>query len=147
MTQLHFHHIAGQEHDIIAAIIQTPEVVAVGGAMGPVHLVVEELVVNIVNYAYQSEGPQTSKGDYLDVETDLHGERLTIRLRDGGVPFNPLEQASPDTSLPMSQRKKGGLGILLVKKETDELTYEHTDGENVLTIGFDVGDKTKTMTQ
>ena len=142
MTQLHFSHVAGRALSIIDAILHTPEVTAVGGALGPVHLVIEELVVNIVNYAYPADDDtQAPTADYLDVEISIHEEKLRLRFRDGGVPFNPLELPPPDMSLPMSQRKKGGLGIFLVKREADELAYEYTSGENVLTVSLDVGDK------
>lgn len=145
MTRLHFHPIAGRALSIIGAILHTPEVVEAGGALGPIHLVIEELVVNVTDYAYPSV-PSDSKSlveDYLDVETLLHDEKLMLRFRDGGLPFNPLEQASPDLSLPLAQRKKGGLGIWLVMKETDDVAYEYTSGENVLTVRFDISNKLK----
>ena len=124
-SRLHFHPIQGKTLDIIDAILHTREVAAVGQAMGVVHLTVEELVVNIVDYA---------STDYLDVEVTLEEALLTLRFRDGGMPFNPLEQEPPDTTLPMAQRKMGGYGILLVTKYAEAIAYERTDGENVLTV-------------
>ena len=129
MTQLHFPHIQDKAVEIIEAIIHTQEVVSLGEEWLVVRLVVEELVINIVNYAY-SDGDN----DYLDVETSLTEDQITIRFRDGGVPFNPLEQDSPDISQPLRQRKIGGLGIFIVSKKMDHMTYEHTNGENVLTV-------------
>lgn len=104
-----------------------------GDALGVVHLVVEEVIVNIVDYAY----PDNIDG-YLDVEVMRHEEDLTLRFRDGGIPFNPLEQEAPDTSLPMSQRPIGGLGIYLILKKVDTISYEYTDSENVLTVSLQV---------
>ena len=140
MTQLHFHPIAGQSLSIIDTILHTQEVVSVGGSLSPVHLIIEELVVNIVDYAYPvaSEDPLSPTDDYLDVEITLDDSKLTFRFHDGGVPFNPLQQTPPDTSLPMSKRKKGGLGIFLVKKEADDISYEYTGCENVLTVSFNI---------
>ena len=89
----------------------------------------EELVMNIVQYAYPDGGD-----DYLDVEIERDDNRITLRFRDGGVPFNPLELASPDISLPIEQRGIGGLGFFIVTKKMDSVKYEYTDGENVLTV-------------
>lgn len=128
-TRLHFHPIRGKAMAIIAAILQTEEVASVGKAFGVIRLAAEELVVNIVDYAYPEGGD-----DYLDVEIERDEERITLCFRDGGVPFNPLDQPPPDLSLPMDQRPIGGLGFFIVTKKMDSVTYEYTGGENVLTV-------------
>jgi len=133
MTQLHFPHIQGKTIEIIETILQTDEIVSLAEEWAVIRLVVEELVINIVDYAYHDDA-----NDYLDVETSLTEDRITLRFRDGGVPFNPLEQAPPDMSLPMRQRQIGGLGIFMVSKKMDTMTYEYTNNENVLTITKDI---------
>lgn len=100
-----------------------------GNAYGMIHLVAEELVLNIVNYAY----PNDDNG-YLDVEIIRDETSITLRFHDGGVPFNPLEKEPPDITLPMYERKIGGLGILMVVGEMDSAEYEYADGENVMTV-------------
>ena len=132
MTRLHFQPIQGKNVDIINAILHHKELALMDEALyRKLYVVVDELVTNIVNYAYPD-----GENDYLDVEI-MHGEKLvTIRFHDGGVPFNPLEKAPPDTTLPMSQRPIGGLGILLVIQKVDTIAYEYIDSENVLTISF-----------
>ncbi len=57
-----------------------------------------------------------------------------MRFRDGGVPFNPLDQTPPDVSLPMELRAIGGMGFYIVTKKMDSVEYEYTAGENVLTV-------------
>ena len=133
MTQLHFPHIQGKTIEIIETILQTDEIVSLAEEWAVIRLVVEELVINIVDYAYPD-----GADDYLDVETSLTEDQITLRFRDGGVPFNPLEQAPPDMSLPMRQRQIGGLGIFMVSKKMDTMTYEYTNNENVLTITKDI---------
>ena len=128
-TRLHFHPIRGKAMAIIAAILQTEEVASVGKAFGVIRLAAEELVVNIVDYAYPEGGD-----DYLDVEIERDEERITLCFRDGGVPFNPLDQPPPDISQPLEQRPIGGLGFFIVTKKMDSVTYEYTGGENVLTV-------------
>lgn len=129
MTRLHFQPIRGRALDIIGAILQTEELASAAEVQRAIHLATEELVVNIVDYAY----PDRDDG-YLDVEIIRNEEYITLRFHDGGIPFNPLESETPDTSLPMEQREIGGLGIFFVLKKMDTVAYEYIHGENVLTI-------------
>jgi anti-sigma regulatory factor (Ser/Thr protein kinase) len=57
-----------------------------------------------------------------------------LTFTDGGVPYNPLIKPDPDVTLSAVERPIGGLGIYMVKKSMDEVTYEHTGGKNILTI-------------
>ena len=59
---------------------------------------------------------------------------MRIVFKDHGIPYNPLEKADPDVTLPAHKRKIGGLGIFMVKKVMDELSYEYKDGQNIMTI-------------
>ena len=52
------------------------------------------------------------------------------------MPFNPLTHEPHDTSLPIDRRPIGGLGIFLVIKEADAITYDYSDNENVLTVSL-----------
>lgn len=125
MRRLTFRPIQGKSLDIIDAILQTEEVASVDDFWSKLSVVVEELVVNIVDY---------SQSDYIDVEIMRDDKSLTLRFHDGGMPFNPLEREFPDFSIPMEDRQIGGLGIFLVTKYMDTVTYEHTGGENILTV-------------
>jgi anti-sigma regulatory factor (Ser/Thr protein kinase) len=129
VNRLHFHPIRGKALDIIDVILHTEEVMSVGEAYGVIRLVTEELVVNIADYAYPD-----GVNDFLDVEIERDEKYITLRFRDGGVPFNPLEQPPPDISLPMEQRRIGGMGLLIVMKKMDAVAYEYTDDKNVLTV-------------
>jgi anti-sigma regulatory factor (Ser/Thr protein kinase) len=90
-------------------------------------LVIEELFVNIVNYAYPNELGSVLFTMYI-------GPCLKLIISDTGVPFNPLEFSEPDVTLPIDDRTVGGLGIFLSKKLTDRITYERVNGTNVLTV-------------
>jgi anti-sigma regulatory factor (Ser/Thr protein kinase) len=97
-----------------------------------VDLVMEEVLVNVINYAYpKGEGK-------IEVACLAEGPgRFRVTVRDWGVPFNPLDQATPDLSADISSRQVGGLGIYLVKQMARRLTYEYRDGGNVLTVWFE----------
>ena len=130
MSELHFQPIKGRAKEILQAILQTPEVTSCSRKdMMVFRLVCEELVVNIASYAY----PDDAEG-YIDVKIEKTDHRIVFCFRDGGVPFNPLEHKMPDTSQSWEQRGIGGLGIFLVLKKMDEVSYAYVDNENVLTI-------------
>ncbi|MBR2229602.1 MAG: ATP-binding protein [Prevotella sp.] len=130
MSELRFQPIRGKAREILKAILQTPEVSSC--AMKDVMLIrlaCEELVMNITSYAY----PEDVEG-FLEVDVEKTDERIVIRFKDGGMPFNPLEHKKPDTKLPWKLRRIGGLGIFLVKKKMDDVRYAYEDNKNVLTI-------------
>ena len=129
MTKLHFQPIRDKAPYIIDTILQTEELASLGSVLPSIHLVTEELVVNVASYAYPD-----GADDYLDVEIIRDEGHITLRFRDGGVPFNPLEREAPDTTLPIEERPIGGLGIYLVRQFMDTVEYEYTNGENILTV-------------
>ena len=129
MKLLHFQPIAGRALEILDAILQTPEVASCKKEFGALRLVCEELVVNVVDYAY----PEETEG-YLDIEIEREKDSIVIRFKDGGTPFNPLAREMPDITLPLEERRIGGLGIFLTVKKMDDVSYDYVNNENVLTI-------------
>ena len=91
---------------------------------------VEEVFINIASYAY----PNREGTAEIRVESDADASSVSISLVDSGVPFDPLQKKDPDVSLSAEERGIGGLGIYMVKKMTDKVTYEYRDGCNVLTM-------------
>ena len=64
---------------------------------------------------------------------------VVITFIDGGVPYDPLATEDPDTTLSAEERDIGGLGIFMVKKSMDEITYRYEGGKNVLSIRKKIG--------
>ena len=93
-------------------------------------MVVEEVFINIANYAY---GKQIGKA-WVDLSMDDSGKHLIMTFRDKGIPYDPLKKETPDLKSPAEKRAIGGLGIFLVHEYSDSLSYEYKDGENRLTI-------------
>lgn len=96
-------------------------------------LAVEEVYVNIVNYAYQGK---TGKAEMTLSESD---GTVTITISDSGVPFNPLEKDDPDITLSSEKRAIGGLGIFLVKKTMDSVSYFYENNKNILVLKKKIG--------
>ena len=91
-------------------------------------LAVEEIFVNIANYAYGDE-----KGT-AEIILSKNNNAVSLTFIDQGTPYDPLAKPDPDTTLGASERQIGGLGIFLVKKVMDETSYEYKDGSNRFTI-------------
>ena len=95
-----------------------------------IDLAVEEIFVNIANYAYYPE-----KGN-ASIQVKVIGDPMTVVIifMDNGIPYDPLQNTDPDVSLPAGERKIGGLGIFLTKKTMDDVIYEYRDGRNILQL-------------
>ncbi len=93
-----------------------------------VGLAVDEACSNIILHGYGEEEGQ------IEVELAVSPERVTVSLKDSGVPFNPLTVEPPDLCDDVDQRKVGGLGVFIIKKTMDSVGYEYRDGKNVLSI-------------
>ena len=95
-----------------------------------IEIAIEEIFANIANYAYHPvEGEAEVRCEVLDDPL-----RVVIQFLDNGRPFNPLEMEEADTSLEALEHREGGLGILMVKKNMDCVSYSYEDGKNILTI-------------
>ena len=91
-------------------------------------VVVDEVFTNIASYAYaDGEGGVTVR-----LEAESEPRAAVLSFLDSGIPFDPLTMKSPDTSLKARERKIGGLGIFMVRKLTDEVSYAYSDGKNIL---------------
>ena len=94
------------------------------------NVAVEELFVNIANYAY---APRNGKAS-VRLESEMSPKSVTISFIDGGKPFDPTAKPDPDVTLSAEEREIGGLGIFMTKKSMDEVRYEYAGGKNILTM-------------
>lgn len=116
--------------EIVEELMSAPEMPQDDELLFKIRLCVEEVVENIVSYAYE-------RGDgWLEAQTELCEGSLVISLRDAGTPFNPLDTPDPDITLSAEERQIGGLGIFLCKKMMDKVSYEYKDGCNILSMSI-----------
>jgi sigma-B regulation protein RsbU (phosphoserine phosphatase) len=94
-----------------------------------INLALEEAVVNVMSYAYQSG----TTGN-VNIEAIANETRLKFIISDWGTPFDPTAEKEVDTTLSAEERPIGGLGIHLVRQIMDSINYERIDGMNVLTL-------------
>ena len=99
-------------------------------AQAQIDIAIDELFGNIVHYAYHpGTGPATVRVEVLEEPLSV-----VITFIDQGVPYDPLAKEDPDVTLSAEEREIGGLGIYIVKKNMNEITYEYKDGKNILKI-------------
>ena len=95
-----------------------------------IDIAIDELFGNIAHYAYN---PEIGKAT-VRVEVIEDPLAVTITFIDNGLPYDPLKNKDPDITLSAEERQIGGLGIYMVKKSMDDITYEYKDGHNILKI-------------
>lgn len=96
--------------------------------MEKIELATEEVIVNIIKYAYKGK-----KGK-LEIEVIIN-EYLSLIFKDKGIKFNPLSKKRKIDKKPSLKKKKsGGLGIFLIFQCVDEVKYQRKDLYNILTL-------------
>ena len=99
------------------------------------NLVMEEVVSNVIFYAYP-EG--------VDAEIELlaksDGKELTFVLSDQGREFDPTMKDDADPNVNPAEREIGGMGIFIVKNIMNKVTYQRLEGKNLLTMKKDLED-------
>lgn len=108
--------------------------IAEAGSLDPtlalnLNLALEEAVSNVMMYAY----PEGTRGT-VDILAEQAPDRICFTVIDAGIPFDPTVMPDADISLGVSDRPIGGLGIFLVRKIMDAVTYERRDGKNILVM-------------
>lgn len=95
-----------------------------------VDLVLEELIVNTVNYGYDDDARH-------EIEVTLISDEdvFTVEIIDDGHAFNPLKDApEPDLDAGIEDRPIGGLGVHLMRVMMDDVHYRREKNKNHLTL-------------
>lgn len=93
----------------------------------PVTLALEEALSNVIRHGCVPE-------QEYDIRVHFSGNEQAVKIEvsDNARPFDPLSLPPPALDVPIQQRKIGGLGVFLVRKLMDEVTYEFREGRNRL---------------
>lgn len=125
-----FEPVEGRNFEIIEAVVNSDEVKDLPeDLVFKIRLCVEEVEENILNY---------SGTTWIDLETELKDNVLSISFRDGGIEFDPLAKEDPDITSSVENRQVGGLGIFLCKKMMSSLDYHFENGCNVFVMKLNV---------
>jgi anti-sigma regulatory factor (Ser/Thr protein kinase) len=101
------------------------------------NLVLDEVLSNIIKFSYEP----TDNGR-IDIELIYYRHRFIATVRDNGKPFDPLQFARSDVSVPPKSRCPGGLGIVFMKRLVDVMTYKRDGAKNELTLVIKVPPRT-----
>ncbi len=122
--------------DSLYALLDTVSGCADGEGIGheqisSIKLAVEEVLVNIINYAYAGK---EGGGDVELVCSISEEGKFVVEIADSGLPFDMLSAKDPDIHAGIDERRIGGLGIYFVKELMDEVHYKREENRNVLTL-------------
>ena len=92
-----------------------------------VNLAIDELVVNVIRYAYVDDDTHM-----IDIELAIDTEQIILRIEDDGRPFDP--RRGPSLDLHAEDREVGGLGLLLVLDMVDVLKYRRVEERNCVEV-------------
>lgn len=94
-----------------------------------VKLTLEEILTNIVKYAFSDSGTHT-----INVTLQMTDTVVWMQFVEEGREFDPCSLPPPELGESILESDEGGLGIHLVRQAADSMDYRREDGKNVLTI-------------
>ena len=92
-----------------------------------IELALEEALVNVCQYAYSEETGEVRVTCTVDVQ-----QRFIIEIVDWGRPFDPLSLAAPALTDDLANRQVGGLGVFLIRRLMDDVSYRREGDQNIL---------------
>ena len=100
----------------------------------PVDVSLDEVLANVVHHAFEGRDGEGRLELVLSLDTAQTPPWCEVVVSDDGPEFDPLAEAAPDNTLGVDERPIGGLGIALVRKLMDDVSYERRDGRNHLRL-------------
>jgi anti-sigma regulatory factor (Ser/Thr protein kinase) len=93
------------------------------------NICLDEMFTNIVSYGFEDDLEHI-----ISFTINLDNLELTLLIEDDGIPFNPLEKKEPETPPDLIDARIGGLGIHIVRKLMDAISYKRESNKNKLTM-------------
>jgi anti-sigma regulatory factor (Ser/Thr protein kinase) len=94
-----------------------------------INICLDELFTNIVSYGFADDLEHK-----IRFAINLDNNVLTLNIEDEGIPFNPLEKKDPEIPADLIDVRIGGLGIHIIRKLMDDISYKRKRGKNKLTM-------------
>lgn len=92
-----------------------------------IRLAVDEAYTNIIKHAYQND-----KQKVVDIELGCNGKELWISLVDTGDAFDLRKYSKPDIRQRIKNKKRGGVGVYLIKELMDDVRYSTEGSTNII---------------
>jgi anti-sigma regulatory factor (Ser/Thr protein kinase) len=110
--------------DVLDAVVAFTEDALAGSSLDEaarhtVHFAIEEIFSNMVKYA-------ATGAPRITIEIDPVDGAATVTLIDSDVDFfDPTTAPDADASLPIAEREPGGLGLHLLRRLVESLSYDY----------------------
>lgn len=89
-------------------------------------LAIDEISANLIIHAHKN-----NPHDYIDLKIEvLEGEGVVFKIFDDGDVFDITKYKAPDLGEIIRTKRKGGIGLILVKKIMDDISFESSSGKN-----------------
>jgi serine/threonine-protein kinase RsbW len=83
-----------------------------------IRLAVDEAYTNIIKHAYKHDANRL-----VDIKLGYNSNEFWVSLLDSGKTFDPSSYTEPDVREKIRQKKRGGVGVYLIKKLMDDVEY------------------------
>ena len=121
--------VAELEH-LVILIDEVTEELQLAPEIGmSLNLALEEVVSNVILYAY----PEGTNGT-VQIVANSDGQVLVFTITDQGKAFDPTQVKEADITLSAEERAIGGLGIFIVNQIMDNVSYRRENGQNILML-------------
>jgi serine/threonine-protein kinase RsbW len=87
-------------------------------------LAVDEACTNVIKHAYRFD-----RSRKLTITIEAGRGKFQVVVSDNGAPFDPEDLATPDMQEYLKNFKKGGLGVYLMRRLMDEVSYHSEPGK------------------
>ena len=94
-----------------------------------IQLAADEAASNIIEHAYEGDSDAS-----IDITCDVQDNVIRVTMHDTGKPFDPSKVKEPNLHADLSDRQIGGLGIYLMRKLMDDVSYVSNSTGNLLTM-------------
>jgi len=89
-------------------------------------LAVEEVCANLIIHSHAC-----NPSDSIVLKIFKNRNKIIFEIKDSGKAFNLLEYQEPQLADVIKEKRKGGLGIILVKKIMDSIEFESSNNQNI----------------
>ena len=115
-----FRRATGTLDEVVAFVDEFVAAHGVGPSVAyALHLATEEVFTNMVKY--NAESPAA-----IRIRMEAHADAVVATITDEDAdPFDPTTYAPARVDRPLRDRKPGGLGIHLLHRMVDEVTYDY----------------------
>lgn len=92
-----------------------------------IRLAVDEAYTNIIKHAYQNNADET-----VEIELGYDNTKFWVTLLDTGNTFDVSTYSKPNICQRIKEKKRGGVGVYLIRKLMDDVEYQTEDATNTI---------------